>query len=199
MGASNFHSVSGKYFVILPTQLADDDEYNEELDSDLQSEHFNDNIDWIGEQLKEVGFDLGKDDKYDIKALHSYPARLLGVKRSDCPIMIPHEIRLNEMVSIDCQVDVMVIVRSGYYEGMNIDYMVTYFSGGYEYDNITDLINEDMSFVSEEQRDELRAKLTDWFKKAESDLISETEKVLAENTTVLSVFAQFTDGTTMYM
>ena len=107
MATSNFHNVNASH--IFAVRLEDEWEYDD-LVSNLESE-FNNNLDYS---------DYGKSDPNELR---SFPSKSLGSFS-------------NWLTIGDDEVEIYVtpVIRSGYYEGVNLDWHVRYYVNGYEDD-----------------------------------------------------------------
>ena len=105
MATSNFHNVNASH--IFAVRLEDEWEYDD-LVSNLESE-FNNNLDYS---------DYGKSDPNELR---SFPSKSLGSFS-------------NWLTIGDDEVEIYVtpVIRSGYYEGVNLDWHVRYYVNGYE-------------------------------------------------------------------
>ncbi len=111
MATSNFHNVNATN--IFAVQLEDEWEY-EDLVSNLESE-FNNHSDFS---------DYGKTDPNELR---SFPSKSLG--------------SFSNSVTIgDDEVEIYVtpVIRSGYYEGCNLDWHVSLYVNGYQDDEYAD-------------------------------------------------------------
>ena len=107
MATSNFHNVNASH--IFAVQLEDEWDY-QDLVSNLESE-FNTNLDYS---------DYSKSDPNELR---SFPSKSVG--------------SFNNSIEIgDDEVEIYVtpVIRSGYYEGVNLDWHVRYYVNGYEDD-----------------------------------------------------------------
>ena len=104
MATSNFHNVNASH--IFAVELQDEWEY-QDLISNLESE-FNTNLDYS---------DYSKSDPNELR---SFPSKSLGSFS-------------NSLTIGDDEVEVYVtpVIRSGYYEGCNLDWHVRYYVNGY--------------------------------------------------------------------
>lgn len=107
MATSNFHNVNASH--IFAVQLEDEWAY-EDLVYNLEAE-FNTNLDYS---------DYSKSDPNELR---SFPSKSLGSFNNSI------EIEDNEV-----EVYVTPVIRSGYYEGCNLDWHVRYYVNGYEDD-----------------------------------------------------------------
>jgi hypothetical protein len=152
MATSNFHNVNASS--IFAVQLEDTYEYDD-LISNLTSE-FNSHRDYSNHS------------KSDPNDLRSYPSTSIGGFS-------------NSVIIGDDEVSVFVtpVIRSGYYDGCNLDYHILYYVNGYEddfyehYDDtfIQSLVYEYVDFI---------------------------ENVFSQYSTPLGVTAQFSNGETIY-
>jgi hypothetical protein len=152
MATSNFHNVNASS--IFSVQLEDEWEYDD-LISNLESE-FNSHQDY-----STVG-------KSDPNVLRSYPSTSIGSFS-------------NSVIIGDDEVSIFVtpVVRSGYYDGVNLDWHVRYYVNGYEDDfyeyyddtNIQSLLYGYVDFI---------------------------ENVFSQYSLPLGVTAQFSNGETIY-
>jgi hypothetical protein len=107
MATSNFHNVNASH--IFAVQLEDEWAYDD-LVYELESQ-FNTNIDYS---------DYGKTDPNELR---SFPSRSLGSFNNSI-----------EIGEDEVEIYVTPVIRSGYYEGCNLDWHVRYYVNGYEDD-----------------------------------------------------------------
>lgn len=150
MATSNFHNVNASH--IFAVQLEDTYEYDDLIDN-LQSE-FNSHSDYST---------VGKSDPDELR---SFPSTSIGGFSNSV-----------EIGDDEVSVFVTPVIRSGYYDGCNLDYHIRYYVNGYEddsyYDNseIQSLVYEYVDFI---------------------------ENVFSQYTQPLGVTAQFSNGETIY-
>jgi hypothetical protein len=126
MATSNFHNVNATN--IFAVQLEDEYDY-EDLISNLESE-FNKHSDY---------YDCGKTDQHELR---SFPSRTLG--------SFSNSITIGED---EVEVYVTPVIRSGYYEGCNLDWDARYYVNGYEDElycentSIEFILNEYVEFI----------------------------------------------------
>ena len=158
MGTSNFHCVNAsQIFSIIPEQ----DEL-ELYDYDIESD-----IDYVTDMLRGIdGFTTNT--KTDPHELWSYPSR--GI----CSI-----VRYVSLPDIDTEVEITVgvVVRSGYYEGVNFDWFVDFEQWGSftEWQVLEEMIEPDIQRI-----------------------VDEVEDVLREATQPLVTVGRFSNGETVY-
>ena len=128
MATSNFHNVNATH--IFAVQLEDEWAYDDLLEN-LESE-FSKHSDY---------YDYGKSDPYELR---SFPSKSLG--------------SFSNSVTIgDEEVEIYVtpVIRSGYYEGVNLDWHVRLYVNGYDDDtyaddaNVLRISNEYIEFIEE--------------------------------------------------
>lgn len=150
MATSNFHNVNATN--IFAVQLQDEWAYDDLL-SNLESE-FTSHSDYS---------DCGKSDPYE---LHSFPSKSLG--------------SFSNSVTIgDDEVEIFVtpVIRSGYYEGVNLDWHVRLYVNGYDDDTYADDANV------------LRISI---------EYIEFIENIFEQYSEPLGVTARFSNGETIY-
>ena len=107
MATSNFHNVNASH--IFAVELQDEYDYQDLVDN-LESE-FNTNLDYS---------DYGKSDPNELR---SFPSKSLGSFNNSI-----------EIGEDEVEIYVTPVIRSGYYEGVNLDWHVRYYVNGYEDD-----------------------------------------------------------------
>ena len=150
MATSNFHNVNATH--IFAVQLEDEWAY-EDLVYNLESE-FDIHNDYS---------DYGKSDPHELR---SYPSRSLG-SFSDSLTIGEDEV----------EIFVTPVIRSGYYEGCNLDWHIKLYVNGYEDDTYAD--NADVLRISNEY-------------------IEFIEDVFQKYSEPLGVTARFSNGETIY-
>jgi hypothetical protein len=150
MATSNFHNVNATH--IFAVQLEDEWAY-EDLVYNLESE-FDIHNDYS---------DYGKSDPHELR---SYPSRSLG-SFSDSLTIGEDEV----------EIFVTPVIRSGYYEGCNLDWHIKLYVNGYEDDTYAD--NADVLRISNEY-------------------VEFIEDVFQKYSEPLGVTARFSNGETIY-
>ena len=105
MATSNFHNVNASH--IFAVELQDEYDYQDLVDN-LESE-FSTNLDYS---------DYSKSDPNELR---SFPSKSLGSFSNSI-----------EIGDDEAEVYVTPVIRSGYYEGCNLDWHVRYYVNGYE-------------------------------------------------------------------
>ena len=150
MATSNFHNVNASH--IFAVQLEDEWEY-QDLVSNLESE-FNTNLDYS---------DYSKSDPNELR---SFPSKSVGSFS-------------NSTIIEDDEVEVYVtpVIRSGYYEGANLDWHVRYYVNG----------SEDETYESHPRVQSLVESYVDYI-----------ETIYSQYSQPLGVTARFSNGETIY-
>ena len=150
MATSNFHNVNASN--IFAVQLEDEYDYQDLLEN-LESE-LNNHSDYS---------DYGKTDPNELR---SFPSKSLGSFS-------------NSTIIDDDEVEVYVtpVIRSGYYEGCNLDWHVRYYVNGYE-DESYETHNRIQTLVE--------------------SYVNYIEKVFNQYSQPLGVTARFSNGETIY-
>jgi hypothetical protein len=150
MATSNFHNVNASH--IFAVQLEDEFDY-EFLVENLESQ-LNNHSDYS---------DYGKSDPNELR---SFPSKSLGSFS-------------NSLTIGDDEVEVYVtpVIRSGYYEGCNLDWHVRYYVNGYE----------DDTYETHTRIQTLVSVYVDYI-----------EKIYSQHSQPLGVTARFSNGETIY-
>ena len=150
MATSNFHNVNATN--IFAVQLEDEWEY-QDLVSNLESE-FNTNLDYS---------DYSKSDPNELR---SFPSKSVG--------SFSNSIEIGED---EVEVYVTPVIRSGYYEGANLDWHVRYYVNG----------SEDETYESHQRVQLLVESYVDYI-----------ETIYSQYSQPLGVTARFSNGETIY-
>jgi hypothetical protein len=174
MATSNFHNVNATH--IFACSLENEWDY-EDLVDNLKSELSNDS-DYV---------DYGKTDHNECR---SFPSRTLGSIR-----------KYHQYKDFYVEVCVTPVIRSGYYEGVNLDWNVDYsINGDAQYDN-NDFYIEDIAWYGKLPKSTATkyAKLAE--KKAEklrNEIVEKLESIYSDYSMKLGVTARFSNGETIY-
>ena len=150
MATSNFHNVNASN--IFAVELQDEWEY-QDLVSNLESE-FNTNLDYS---------DYSKSDPNELR---SFPSKSVG--------SFSNSIEIGED---EVEVYVTPVIRSGYYEGCNLDWHVRYYVNGYE----------DETYESHQRVQSLVESYVEYI-----------ENIFGQHSQPLGVTARFSNGETIY-
>ena len=174
MATSNFHNENAS--AIFAVRLENEYDY-EDLVCNLESELSN-NPDYV---------DYGKTDKHELR---SFPSRTLGSIR-----------KYHQYKDFYVEVCVTPVIRSGYYEGVNLDWNVDYLINGecsYDEPNFEVADVEWYGKISKSKAIQY-AKLAD--KKAEkikNEIVEQLESLYNDYSEKYGVTAVFSNGETIY-
>jgi len=174
MATSNFHNVNAS--AIFAVQLEHEFDYDD-LVENLKSE-LNNDPDYV---------DYGKTDKHELR---SFPSRTLGSIR-----------KYAQYKDFYVEVCVTPVIRSGYYDGVNLDWNVDYLiNGDTQYDN-TDFYIDDIAHYGSMSKSKAvkYAKLAE--KKAEkvkNQIVEKVESIFSDYSEKYGVTAVFSNGETIY-
>jgi len=174
MATSNFHNVNASH--IFACSLENEWDY-EDLVDNLKSELSNDS-DYV---------DYGKTDHNECR---SFPSRTLGSIR-----------KYHQYKDFYVEVCVTPVIRSGYYEGVNLDWNVDYLiNGDVSYDSL-DFYIDDIAYCGNLPKSKATtyAKLAE--KKAEklkNEIVEKLESIYSDYSIKLGVTARFSNGETIY-
>jgi len=199
MGTSNFYNVNASkiFAVLMPYETPVlDENFNEtdELET-LECDEFDLEylIDSIINDMRELGDDLYYDfkDKRSLKELRSFPSSYLGSLTK-------------EKVFDDMNVLVYVhaFLRSGYYEGANLDWECDISIDDDKevfFDNKYDELKDIYPILSDKNKNtRLIESIDNWIKETKSSLIEKMESVFEKNSEQYVVVARFSNGETIY-
>lgn len=174
MATSNFHNENAS--AIFAVQLEHEFDYDDLVDN-LKSE-LNNDPDYV---------DYGKADKNELR---SFPSRTLGSIR-----------KYVQYKDFYVEVCVTPVIRSGYYDGVNLDWNVDYLiNGDAQYDN-TDFYIDDIAHYGSMSKSKATkyAKLAE--KKAEkvkNQIVDKVESIFSDYSEKYGVTAVFSNGETIY-
>jgi hypothetical protein len=174
MATSNFHNENAS--AIFAVQLEHEFDYDDLVDN-LKSE-LNNDPDYV---------DFGKADKNELR---SFPSRTLGSIR-----------KYVQYKDFYVEVCVTPVIRSGYYDGVNLDWNVDYLiNGDAQYDN-TDFYIDDIAHYGSMSKSKATkyAKLAE--KKAEkvkNQIVEKIESIFSDYSEKYGVTAVFSNGETIY-
>jgi hypothetical protein len=111
---------------------------------------------------------------------------------------VQDSVNIQELFDID--VNINVIIRSGYYSGVNLDWeldICTYYENLDSVDDITlELLQED--YPDENITEDIVQKTIDSIQEKINELTEEIENVFKQYSTPLNVYATFSNGETIY-
>lgn len=150
--------------------------------------------DWEYDDLKEnLKYQLKEHITNDPYELRSYSSQVIGCLDKQ-----------KSFGNLDIDLSIYCVIRSGYYEGVNLDWFMKLGMGYGDYIDeipekhhlIDDLRyfndwNKGLSTIQSEN-------VLKWIKTTKLELITKMEKIYEENSTPLKVVAQFSNGETIY-
>jgi hypothetical protein len=174
MATSNFHNENAS--AIFAVQLEHEFDYDDLVDN-LKSE-LNNDPDYV---------DYGKTDKHELR---SFPSRTLGSIR-----------KYAQYKDFYVEVCVTPVIRSGYYDGVNLDWNVDYLiNGDASYDSPEFYIDDIAHYGSMSKSKATKyAKLAE--KKAEkvkNQIVEKVESIFSDYSEKYGVTAVFSNGETIY-
>jgi hypothetical protein len=172
MATSNFHNVNATH--IFACSLENEWDY-EDLVDNLTYE-FKTHADW---------YDGNKSDPHECR---SFPSRVLGSLTKD--------FSYNDF---SLEVWVSPVIRSGYYEGVNLDWNAHYFINGNEcdLDDIDRMLEYDTDY-SPSKRKAYSLLVEKKAEKLRDELVEVTENIFEQYSDKLGVTARFSNGETIY-
>jgi len=182
MGTSNFHNENA-------TRI-----YADECDYEGAYEDLVSNVRYslqAKDEAKTIQFTFDDDISLDSE-LRSFPARSIGTVYENFSFL-----------NADINVELIPLVRSGYYEGANLDYEVSFILEGENFESITDLISAIQDYPEDyDTTPGLIAihsnNLQNRLEKSFNTLVEETEATFAELTIPLIRLGGLSDGTSVY-
>lgn len=179
MGTGNFlKKNASKYYAVMMAWEDDDGEVVHPDDMDYE---------WMEEGLVE-GLELKGKSSSGYEGNRNYPEKVVGWLSKSRMFM-----------GLDVEVMIEIVVRSGYYEGCNLDWNLYYTVEGDETDDY-----EDVLISLEGYCDNLGlakangSRLIKWIRKVEDELIEKVEGFFDSYTTPLDLVARFSNGETIY-
>ena len=172
MATSNFHNVNAS--AIFAVRLEDEWAYDD-LVENLTSELSN-NPDYV---------DYGKTDKHELR---SFPSRTLGSIR-----------KYHQYKDFYVEVCVTPVIRSGYYEGVNLDWNVDYAINGDVYD--IDELENGIGYNTALPISKIKVYSNLAEKKAEkikNKIVEKVESIFSDYSEKYGVTAVFSNGETIY-
>ena len=172
MATSNFHNVNATH--IFACSLENEWDYEDLIDN--LTYEFKNHADW---------YDGNKSDPHECR---SFPSRVLG--------SLTKEFSYNDF---SLEVWVSPVIRSGYYEGVNLDWNAHYFINGNECD--LDEIDRMLEYDTDYSPSKRKAYSLLVEKKAEklrNELVEVTENIFEQYSDKLGVTARFSNGETIY-
>lgn len=126
----------------------------------------------------------------DEHELRSFPSKVIGTLTKT----------KTYVKNIDVDVEIIIVSRSGYYEGVCLDYNVRFMLAGDECDNIEGFAS-DIEYYGDltEKRAEYLSKVVwKWCEKTQEEMEHLVEKIFAEHTTSYECLGSASNGETFY-
>jgi len=195
MGTSNFHSrnASRIFAVTFPDYEDEDtgemvsDEFGyDDLKLNLTSEFKS-----LNNQKKDINF--FEERGTDTHELRSYPSYVIGTLRY-----------YSKFKSVDVLAEITMVIRSGYYDGVCLDWSVSFDIEGNTYEDCDiepQEVEENIEYYTDlkGKNISIRAKqICDWCNKTKTQMVADVEKIYSEYSDSLKVVAQFSNGETIY-
>ena len=96
-------------------------------------------------------------------------------------------------------IEVGIIIRNGYYSGVNLDWECEIVSDSERYDHDEEIVIDDYNYdVSTKQAKQFSEYVNNWKEKEMTKIINDVEQILSEYSTELNVVATFSNGETIY-
>jgi len=181
----NFH-----YEEVSKCDSCDSENLNKEYKSveDFEVEDFKDNI---KDSLQNSKYDFRPDVGNNSHNLRSFEGTILGSVIEDKTIL-----------NVSIEVQITCILRSGYYEGANLDWEITHYIDGYEHDVLDFAIDEWEHNALQEYNQGLvsiqRKNAKSYIENTTNELVEFVESIYKQYSTELGVVARFSNGETMY-
>lgn len=193
MGTSNFHNVnSSKIYAVCMNSFDEETQetvYPEQYEYDEMKENVKDCILEMCKENKDISFDLFP--YRDRSELRSFPSSVL------CSIS-----KSKTIGGLECEVVLTSIIRSGYYEGANLDFQINSLICGYDCE---DLYSEDECIEHYDYYSDYKGiskthakQAYKWLEKTKNELSEKLEGVYQNISEPLVVVAQFSNGETIY-
>ena len=190
MGASNFHKVNAsKYFVICESEL------DEETGEVLEFQDHEWEMEYIKEYFKDKhprGLGYYSQSFSDKNECRSYPSQSI-CSLHDC----------KTFGDVDIQIEIGIVVRSGYYEAANLDYNIRYVGLAYWYDEMPDALDIENDLLNHSDMNAGLCKIQSnnvekWLNKRVEEIKEAVEKMFEEIANPMQVAYQFSNGETGY-
>lgn len=186
MGTSNFHKVNAsQYYSVFF-----------ESDEDINDFWYDDQIENIRSFLNEKGFNVDANSLKNVKdpdESRSFPSNIIGSISE-----------YKRICNVEFQINMYAVVRSGYYDGFNLDWFYEVeIEGDCDIDCFPDLeqLSETISYYGDVSvgMGKIQAKnALKWLNETVDSLIENTEEYFKKITTPLVITERFSNGETIY-
>lgn len=192
MGASNFYNRNAKnvYAVLMDYEdVVFDEDGNETEETQMvacESWDYDNLVDYVTELMDEQKV-FNSVDRVEFYNNRNYEAT--GIKSL---------VAYKSFGDVEVEVLLTAVVRSGYYEGANLDWDINYYAGS-GYDDILDLTYEFESQYDNQGMAKIQKRNAEkWATKVGEQMIEELERIFTQVSKPLEVVARFSNGETIY-
>lgn len=192
MGASNFYNRNAKnvYAVLMDYEdVVFDEDGNETEETQMvacESWDYDNLVDYVTELMDEQKV-FNSVDRVEFYNNRNYEAT--GIKSL---------VSYKSFGDVEVEVLLTAVVRSGYYEGANLDWEINYYAGS-GYDDILDLTYEFESQYENQGMAKIQKRNAEkWATKVGEQMIEELERIFTQVSKPLEVVARFSNGETIY-
>lgn len=192
MGASNFYNRNAKnvYAVLMDYEdVVFDEDGNETEETQMvacESWDYDNLVDYVTELMDEQKV-FNSVDRVEFYNNRNYEAT--GIKSL---------VAYKTFGNVEVEVLLTAVVRSGYYEGANLDWDINYYAGS-GYDDILDLTYEFESQYDNQGMAKIQKRNAEkWATKVGEQMIEELERIFTQVSKPLEVVARFSNGETIY-
>lgn len=192
MGASNFYNRNAKnvYAVLMDYEdvVFDEDGNETEETQMVQCEEwdYNDLIDYVNELMDEQKL-FRVVDRVEFYNNRNYEATA-----------IKSLVAYKSFGEVEVEILLTAVVRSGYYEGANLDWDLNYYAGS-GYDDILNLSYEFESQYKNQGMAKIQCRNAEkWAKEEGEKMVEELERIFTQVSKPLEVVARFSNGETIY-
>lgn len=192
MGASNFYNRNAKnvYAVLMDYEdVVFDEDGNETEETQMvacESWDYDNLVDYVTELMDEQKL-FKAVDRVEFYNNRNYEAT--GIKSL---------VAYKSFGDVEVEVLLTAVVRSGYYEGANLDWELNYYAGS-GYDDILDLTYEFESQYDNQGMAKIQKRNAEkWATKVGEQMIEELERIFTQVSKPLEVVARFSNGETIY-
>ena len=195
MGTSNFHNVNANkiFAVTFPDYL--DEDSGEMIEDDFGYDDLKANLISEFESLNNPKKGIVFLNKYgsDTHELRSYPSYVIGTLR-----------QCSDFKSVSVLCEITLVIRSGYYEGVNLDWICNFEIESSTYEDCEiepQSVEETIEYYTEIKGENLPKRalqVCNWCNKTKEELVNKIEKIYGDYSDKLNVVAQFSNGETIY-
>ncbi len=137
---------------------------------------------------KQFGVDYSNNKEGTSTGLRSFPAVIIGTVSVD---------KYYEKLDLDLELEIDIIIRDGYYDGMNLDFEFNLFENRCSVE-----IDSELDFIdyaeTDKQAKQYEGYARKWIEKASIKYAESIEETFSKHSTKLDVVARFSNGETIY-